>query len=277
MSVLGPSQRGHSVGDCNPEDFPCQVNPLPLAVNTTGSKLTRGHSHLAHSAPSSMCHTLCYKGGCRVSGGGSNWNAVQSGTGGTHSARCLAAQQHWIPGKHCLGRSGLAGLIYLPQEHGYTYQTPVTGGTTHLSQTLKRRGIGFCLDYWLPVLLATFQWGYSVLRIWVSLQDFFHSLNHLETTCLINLGHYKAASFDRYLSVMHTAKLTLAASTGIPLAPWGNGLTILLKKVFGNIYIDKMRAICLFRPIITGSTSLCLQNRWWTRPLGGISSQQNSL
>jgi hypothetical protein len=44
---------------------------------------------------------------------------------------------------------------------------------------------------------------------------------------------------------MHTAKLTLAASTSVPLARWGNGLTVLLKKVFGNIYIDKMRAICL--------------------------------
>jgi hypothetical protein len=44
---------------------------------------------------------------------------------------------------------------------------------------------------------------------------------------------------------MHTAKLTLAASTGIPLARWGNGLTVLLEKVFWNIYIDKMQAICL--------------------------------
>jgi hypothetical protein len=44
---------------------------------------------------------------------------------------------------------------------------------------------------------------------------------------------------------MHAAKLTLAASIGIPLARWGNGLTILLEKVFGNISIDKMRAICL--------------------------------
>ncbi len=44
---------------------------------------------------------------------------------------------------------------------------------------------------------------------------------------------------------MHAAKLTLAATTGIPLARWGNGLTVLLEKVFGNIYIDKMRAICL--------------------------------
>ncbi len=60
-----------------------------------------------------------------------------------------------------------------------------------------------------------------------------------------HFGHYKAASFDRYLSAMHAAKLTLAASTGVPLACWGNRLTVLLKKVFGNIYIDKMWAICL--------------------------------
>ncbi len=57
--------------------------------------------------------------------------------------------------------------------------------------------------------------------------------------------HYKAASFDCYLSAMHAAKLTLAASTSVPLACWGNAITVLLKKVFGNIYIDKMRAICL--------------------------------
>ena len=37
----------------------------------------------------------------------------------------------------------------------------------------------------------------------------------------------------------------LVVTMGIPLARWGNGLTVLLEKVFGNIYIDKMRAICL--------------------------------
>jgi hypothetical protein len=41
------------------------------------------------------------------------------------------------------------------------------------------------------------------------------------------------------------AKLTLVASTGVPLACWGNGFTLLLKMAFGNIYIDKMQAICL--------------------------------
>jgi hypothetical protein len=50
-----------------------------------------------------------------------------------------------------------------------------------------------------------------------------------------HFGHYKAASFDRYLSAMHETKLTLAASTGVPLARWGNGHTVLLKKVFGNV------------------------------------------
>jgi hypothetical protein len=44
---------------------------------------------------------------------------------------------------------------------------------------------------------------------------------------------------------MHAAKLTLAASTGVPVARLWNGLTVLLEKVFGNIYIDQMRAICL--------------------------------
>ena len=57
-----------------------------------------------------------------------------------------------------------------------------------------------------------------------------------------HFGHYKAASHNRYLSAMHAAKLT--ATTGVPLARWGK-VTVLLEKIFGNIYIDKMCAICL--------------------------------
>jgi hypothetical protein len=60
---------------------------------------------------------------------------------------------------------------------------------------------------------------------------------------------------------MHEAKLILAISTGVALACCGNRLAVFLEKVFGNIYIDKMRAICLMRSIIIGSTSLYLQNR----------------
>ena len=61
----------------------------------------------------------------------------------------------------------------------------------------------------------------------------------------IQFGHNKATIFDRYLSSLPVAKLTLAVRTGTPLAWWGNGLIVLLEKVFGNIFINKMRAICL--------------------------------
>jgi hypothetical protein len=95
--------------------------------------------------------------------------------------------------------------------------------------------------------------------VFVSTTDFQSCWRHAnediqssESGC--HFGHYKSASFDRYLSA-------IAASTGVPLARWGNRLTILLEKVFRSNYIDKMQEICSLRPIITGSTSLCLQNR----------------
>ena len=62
----------------------------------------------------------------------------------------------------------------------------------------------------------------------------------------VHLGHYKAASYTKDLSTLQAVKLLLAAATGIPMACWGTGITILLEKVPGNIYIDKMQAICLF-------------------------------
>jgi hypothetical protein len=93
-------------------------------------------------------------------------------------------------------------------------------------------------------------------------------------------GHYKAASFDHYLSAMHTAKLTLATSIGVPLARWGNGLTVLLKKVFGNIYIDKMRAICLLEANYNWLNKFVFAKQMMNKAFEGdrgISSQRNSL
>ncbi len=48
-----------------------------------------------------------------------------------------------------------------------------------------------------------------------------------ESEC--HFGHYKVASYDQYLLALHAAKLTLAASTRITLARWGNGLTVFLE------------------------------------------------
>ena len=61
-----------------------------------------------------------------------------------------------------------------------------------------------------------------------------------------HFGHYRAAAENDYLSALHVAKLNLALETGVPYERWGHGLTVLLEKEFGSIYIDKLRAICLF-------------------------------
>jgi hypothetical protein len=61
----------------------------------------------------------------------------------------------------------------------------------------------------------------------------------------IHFGHYKAIAHDRYLSALESVTLSLAASTGIAMDQWGSALTVLLEKEFGNIYLEKMRAICL--------------------------------
>ena len=62
----------------------------------------------------------------------------------------------------------------------------------------------------------------------------------------IHFGHYKAAAYNEYLTSLLEAKLNLILSTGIPLERWTHGLTVLLEKEFGSVYIDKLRAICLF-------------------------------
>ena len=61
----------------------------------------------------------------------------------------------------------------------------------------------------------------------------------------IHFGHYKAIAHDKYLSALEAAKLSLSAQTGIPMERWGSALTVLLEKEFGNIYLEKMCAICL--------------------------------
>ena len=62
----------------------------------------------------------------------------------------------------------------------------------------------------------------------------------------LHFGHYKAASFDKNLSVLHAAKLLECAKRGLPLGQWSFGITVLLEKIMGNTYVNKLRAICLF-------------------------------
>lgn len=60
-----------------------------------------------------------------------------------------------------------------------------------------------------------------------------------------HFGHDKAASFSDKLSLLHVSSINLVVSCGHPLAQWKSGVTVLLKKESGNIYIGKLCAICL--------------------------------
>jgi hypothetical protein len=61
----------------------------------------------------------------------------------------------------------------------------------------------------------------------------------------MHFGIYMANARSDKLSLLHSAKLSLAARLGITLDRWHNALTVLLEKTFGNIMINKLRAICL--------------------------------
>ncbi len=47
------------------------------------------------------------------------------------------------------------------------------------------------------------------------------------------------------LSLLHAAKLTIYAKNGVSLAQWGKGLTVLLEKIIGSVFVHKLCAICL--------------------------------
>ncbi len=54
-----------------------------------------------------------------------------------------------------------------------------------------------------------------------------------------------AAFFCPDLSSLHAAKLSICARNGVSLSWWGQGLTVLLKKILGNVFVHKLCAICL--------------------------------
>jgi hypothetical protein len=71
----------------------------------------------------------------------------------------------------------------------------------------------------------------------------------------LHFGHYKTASFCPDLSLLHATKLTICARNGVALARWGKGLTVLLEKILGNVFVHKLRAISLLE----------VDFNWWNK------------
>jgi hypothetical protein len=77
--------------------------------------------------------------------------------------------------------------------------------------------------------------------------DFWHSANQRTASSDSgrHFGHYIAASDDPEVALLHVESLNIASARGLPLDRWKSGLTVLIEKVAGNIFVDKLRAICL--------------------------------
>ncbi len=61
----------------------------------------------------------------------------------------------------------------------------------------------------------------------------------------LHFGNYIATSFCPDLSFLHAAKLAICTRNGVSLALWGQGLTVLLEKILGNVSVHKLCAICV--------------------------------
>ncbi len=63
----------------------------------------------------------------------------------------------------------------------------------------------------------------------------------------LHFGPYIAALHCPDLLLLHAAKLSICARNRVSLARWGKGLTVLLQKNLGNVFVHKLRVICLLQ------------------------------
>jgi hypothetical protein len=71
----------------------------------------------------------------------------------------------------------------------------------------------------------------------------------------LHLGHYNATSYCPDLSLLHAAKLSICARNWVSLVWWGMGLTVLLEKIIGNVFVHKFWVICLLE----------VDFNWWNK------------
>jgi hypothetical protein len=87
-------------------------------------------------------------------------------------------------------------------------------------------------------------------------------------------GHYIAVSFCPNLSSLHAAKLSICARPGVALSWWGHGLTVFLKKILSNVFVHKLRAICLLEANFNWWNKLIFSKRMMRQTVADSSIPQ---
>ncbi len=92
-------------------------------------------------------------------------------------------------------------------------------------------------------------------------------------SCLY-IGHHIAALFCPDLSSLHTAKLFICARNRVALSWWGRSLTVLLKKILGNVFVHRLRAICFLKADFNWWNKLIFAKRMMQHAVADVSIPQ---
>jgi hypothetical protein len=77
----------------------------------------------------------------------------------------------------------------------------------------------------------------------------------------LHFGHWKAAASNTLLAEVHALFCEITCSTGFSLPRWRKSLIVMLEKVPGNIWVDKLRAILLLEADFNFTNNLIYQFR----------------
>ena len=77
----------------------------------------------------------------------------------------------------------------------------------------------------------------------------------------LHIEHYIAATDSKTLSKLHATKISEVTRRGVSLARWRGRVTVLMEKIAGVTFINKLRAICLFEADFNYWTKLVFARR----------------
>ena len=77
----------------------------------------------------------------------------------------------------------------------------------------------------------------------------------------LHFRHYIAVADRETLSKLHATNISEVSRRGVPLARWELGVTVLLEKITGVPFVNKLRAICLFEADFNYWTTLIFAQR----------------
>ncbi len=150
---------------------------------------------------------------------------VPAGSGVTMPLRDLFGGC-WPSGRWAHGSTNSGWHIWVSPKSGSCHKTFVWGSIGYVHCPVTHQDCNLRHSQRLPTLFVNCKGAYRFV---------------LQGSALWPLY----CSFCPDLLLLYTAKLFICARNRVLLVRWGKGLTILLEKIMGNVFVHKLHAICL--------------------------------